>query len=371
MVSNTTMHLRHIVITNFDELSQYEDVWRLLTVDRANASLLCLDWEWLYQWCALYLLPNDRLAIKIFFDGEKAVGIFPFYIKVQGLSKVLRFIGTGEDESIEVCSEFQDIIALPSYESLIIKCLKKYLLTSKDFNQVCFEHIVQESIIFQSTSSNTSFRSTSLGLRFLFPIVSEEREQINHFAGKTLKRQARKSQTSACLRFEVAANEHAVNNTFEQLKTIHNQMWKSRGKVGAFEAEEFELFHQRFVKKMFLQDRLIMFSIYYREVLVGAYYGIISGDSLYYYQSGMKRDVSSQYIGVAMHLKAIELARSKNLKFYDLMTGKKSSYKANYKESNIEVFTVKAYRFPHNYLSLLGRLVKKLVSINSNITNKD
>lgn len=358
------MQLRHIIIDNIEELAPYEEIWQQIHASSNRRSIMCLDWAWLYQWCKLYLLPSDKLAIRLIFHEEKVIGLFPFYIKSHGLIKTLRFIGTGEDEAIEVCSEFQDIMVLPPYEAVILKHLREYLASDKSFNHFCFNHILQNSFLAQSVTNSfhehARVSKMAIGLRYIMKVEDYTNEQIRKFASKTIKRHAKKALASQNLSFEIVENEQVASKVFEQLGTIHNEMWRKRGEIGVFEAKQFLDFHQHYINNLIVQKRLVMFAMYYRDVLAGVYYGVISGEVLFYYQSGMKREITSQYIGVAMHLKAMELARSKGVMFYDLMTGQPSSYKKRYLRSDVEVFTLKAWRFPYYYFQLLGNLANKL-----------
>ena len=89
--------------------------WNSL-LEKSNVFSVYLSWEWLYTWWEIFgKTQNWELFIVTVRENGELVGIAPFIkrqIKVLGIINriSIEFLGTGEDEKDEVCSNYLDII---------------------------------------------------------------------------------------------------------------------------------------------------------------------------------------------------------------------------------------------------------------------
>ncbi len=356
--------LTSISINNINELTLFEKQWEAFN-SKLVVSNLCTSWPWVITWCQLYLQPKDQLSIQLYFDAEQLVAIFPFYIKNNVLKKELRFIATGEAEAIEVCSEFQDIMVLPKYETSALIKLTDFVLKNKAINYLCFDNYLPDSNISLWLSRLNSHQwqknTVLMGKRYLVDVYANTTEQIANIRSKSIRRHARRSIECVDFSVELVADIKGFNLTFKELIGLHNDAWAFKGKPGVFTQKQFVTFHNTYAESLLNRGKLVLFSLQYKKKTVAVFYGFIEQNILYYYQSGIDKGCTLPFVGVAMHLAALEIARNYNLSHYDLMKGSEYSYKNKYQYGSTEVLSTVVRKFPFSLLFNMKLWFAKLI----------
>ena len=351
------------LITKIGDLKRRQKSWQELHCSMPKASM-CLSWQWVFTWCDFYLNQSDTLYVSLVYDQKKLVAIFPFYLKKIGFLKELRFIGTGEDEASEVCSEFQDILISHDYREDVKALFYQNTILSNAFHKAAFEHLLSTSYVAEFLSlvahGDWSSNQQMTGVRFLINVEESTELQVKKIRSKTTQRQAKKVVNHSGLRCELVTNEQAFDVNFERLIQLHNNAWRKKEKSGVFEQEIFTNFHRNYARLMLKEGKLVLFSLMENDNVIGAFYGVIDGNTLFYYQSGVGECDNLPAIGVALHIHALTIARNKGIAYYDLMKGSPSSYKNKYQRSDTEVKTLELNRFPYRYLSRFVNIANKL-----------
>ncbi len=355
MKSITLKQINHI-----KELSALNKAWDALVALQKMPSF-CINFDWCYLWCQLYLDAADQLIIHSYYDENKLIALFPVYLKKVHFGYQLRFIGTGEDESIEVCSEFQDFIIDPDYQSCALEQFTNDLKQVKHINSIVLENTLQDSLVAQwfhqyLTTSHMK-KSDETSVRFLLPILTELNEQIKAFPNKTIQRHANKYLAVENCQIEHATCLATLKTIFDDLISLHNMAWEAREKQGVFTKATFVDFHRKLAANLLEKNKLVLFRLLCEKKVLAVFYGFLEKNVLFYYQSGIVRESSLPSAGTAMHLAALDLAQQRNLEHYDLMQGKLNSYKNKYTNVQYPVFTLSA----NNVLFLVGNFLTKLM----------
>ena len=96
-----------------EEFCRYRERWNKL-LDASISESFFLKWEWIYTYWESLDKENAVLQVWLCHDGNKLVGIAPFYVYSTMYMKIpvrkMAFLGD------RVASDYMDIFALPGYE---------------------------------------------------------------------------------------------------------------------------------------------------------------------------------------------------------------------------------------------------------------
>lgn len=351
------------VLTGIEQLEGYAEQWDYFRL-HYSAENICSSHIWLLTWCQVFLQPDDELAIHCYFHNEQLIGIFPVYKKKITSGYQLRFIGTGEKEVEEVCSEFQDFIISPAYKSELLTLFSQAIEGMSDVVSLSFDNVLTNSIVAGWISNKDMQAWCQMkalpGNRYIIPVAEDDGKQLKSLTSKSSQRQAKKYIQHSDYRVVYATNDEQVQQFFSELSTLHNASWKSRGKMGVFENKNFCTFHHKLILKLNTLKQLVLFKIIDNQRTVAVFYGIKCGSILQYYQSGLVKIKSIPSTGMAMHVEALRYARMQGLQTYDLMKGAADSYKNRLTEPGSQVSSITAFKKYYFWLPYYWRIQNKL-----------
>lgn len=156
---------------------------------------LCNSKPWVINWLNFYLNKANHLFVCVQQTDDLLIAIYPLYLKKIGFGYELRFIGNGEPEHVEVCSEFQDFIVAPEFtESLAL--FTEQVKQLKQCYRISFDKILPDSLCYKWLKHYQTlgwhYREQYIGKRFILCIADDEQAQITLLAQATLRRQARR-----------------------------------------------------------------------------------------------------------------------------------------------------------------------------------
>lgn len=324
----------------------------------------CNQFSWVKNWSTHYLQDDDKLFICIHKDQQKTAAYYSLYLKKLALGYELRFIGTGEPECSEVCSEFQDFIIHPTYLQESLTLFTEQVKQLKHCYRISFDNILPESSCYRWLRSYQTFgwmyRKQCVGKRYLLPIADDEPSQISRFPQTTLRRHARRFLDKSDITVEYCEKHQDIPHFFDVLIKLHTEQWQLRGKPGAFTNEQFRQFHLNFADSMLEKNKLLLFKLNFAGTAIAVFYGFYHQDTLYYYQSGISKESPLPNTGVGMHLIAMRHGRNANCMFYDLMKGSDESYKNSFVTSDTPVYTINYSQLIYTYMQKIVRIFVKL-----------
>ncbi len=363
-MANTKYYSHYKLIDNFDDFLHLETEWEQCRLLQKQGEF-CVSWYWLRHWYEVYWQPQNKLFIYAYYDQQRLVALLPCYLKKLALGYELRFLATGDPEAIEVCSEFQDFIIEDSFYHAVIEHFTQQLQIEKNIVALAFENILPTAMVF-TWLNNLSLpkfkqRTTLTGMRFSINVEKTVTAQVQTFKSKTTRRHAKKYLALEACSIELLTNASLFDQFYQSLIIDHNNLWHNRGQQGAFAAEEFILFHDKFAKSLLAQHKLVLFKLIYKTQCIAIFYGIIDGDTLYYYQSAVGSHDDIPSVGVAMHIEALNIARKKGLSRYDLMKGQTKGYKNRYVIGQPAVYSVFLAKKIHYWLQIIMKFKQKII----------
>lgn len=329
-------------ITTVEALTELRPVWNSLLAESAS-NTITLTWEWLTAWWEVFH-EGRELRVLIVRDAAEVIGIAPLLKRAtrhEGLlpCRRLEFLGSGEDEADEICSEYLDFIIRNGRESDVLQALMGYLLDNReDWDELLLSDMREDSpsiAILQKLSAATranldmSTKDESLYLR-----LPADWEAFLRDCPASIRRRIqrdRRSFMNSGGSLRIVEDVEGFNECFDALIKLHQARWVPRDKPGVFASEKFTRFHRSIAPKLLTQRRLKLFLVMTEERPVAALYAFVYNGRMQYYQSGfveVGRAVLSP--GTLVHSFAIQHAIEQALVEYDFLKGDAGGHKSRW-----------------------------------------
>lgn len=141
-----------------------------------------------------------------------------------------------------------------------------------------------------------------------------------------------------------AANLAQALAWFEELVTLHQASWKSRGRPGAFADPAILAFHRDLLAEAIPRRQADLLRITAGDTLIGILYCFLAGTRAMSYQSGFAPDTDSKAKpGLVCHTLAIDHYRARGMACYDLLGGA-DRYKLTLTRGGEDLHWVTLYR---------------------------
>jgi len=318
------------LITSTDEFIGLEQVWNDLLA-KSPADNYFLSWEWLWNWWQVYGRPEDRLAILVIENGEEIAGIAPFYLRKRfhrGVYPVRRmmFLGTQDNSSGDVCSDYMNIICLEGLEERMVRTVFEQLVNRNICDEVFLSRMDNSSKVFgifrEHAGRNgclnlTTEECTSPYIKL--PVSWEEyMKGLSGSMRQKIRREFRKLEKYD-FTISRAESPDAVFRYYGELVRLHKKRWNSRGIEGAFSNELFNQFHKKIMPSMLQKGRLELKLLLENGESRAAIYNIKYKNKIYFYQCGVDTSGKKAAFGYALHARCIEDAIKEGMAEYDFL----------------------------------------------------
>jgi hypothetical protein len=324
--------------------------------------------EWILGWWQEYAKDKDTIFSIIIKDESQVIAFVPLYIR---RDKTLMFLGTGEDQSIEACPEYLDVIYSPSLTSEqvneLIIVISAYLKKNQSkWKQALFINALEHSIIMAISVNVTPkiSRSVDVGAQHKVLIKKNIHNYIDSLSSKSFRKKLTKLNRllaeENAITVEHLFEPESMSFYVEKLISLHNNSWKEKMGVGAFSAEEFRRFH----KSLMLEGgdtSLTIVKIDKHVVAIGYYFSL--NKVCHYYQSGIDHSIDNKFApGHLMHLARIRYCIDKNYNYYDFMRGTNSaSYKKKYSPIQVPMFNITVNKYNLTWLlNSIKSIIKRI-----------
>ncbi|HEU4390621.1 MAG TPA: hypothetical protein VFV34_22650, partial [Blastocatellia bacterium] len=136
-------------IDTAEALHGLKPIWNSL-LSKSASNTLGLTWEWMTTWWEVFG-EGRQLCVLVVRDGGEVIGIAPLLkrtVQYYGLLSYerLEFLGSGEDEADEICTEYLDFILLAGREEEALSSIFEYLDRKESFDEILLANVVEESV---------------------------------------------------------------------------------------------------------------------------------------------------------------------------------------------------------------------------------
>lgn len=334
------MHIR--VLQTLADVEQTEVPWRGLYEQAVNRQIF-LSFDWHYCWLKTFQRYVRRLYVLCVYDDGELVALLPLYQHIREPAQ-LRFIGTGEPEQSEVCSEYHDVLLRKEVSEPVLVALSAALKqTGKalTLNNVRSDSVLR--LVCQQTFPAELSTELQVQTRFYLPLETDELD------GTRLKKKARRFYNLVTrLGGELTICHHAeeLSSYMDELITLHKQRWGKDGRSTIFDDADFIRFHRSLAQSLLVSGELFLAYLRIDDRPVSAFYGMAAGESVVFYQSGIDDTFSPNVSpGTVIHYYVALEARKRGYKVYDFLgSGSADDYKSRLTAEQEPLLSFSGYR---------------------------
>jgi CelD/BcsL family acetyltransferase involved in cellulose biosynthesis len=358
-----------ISLLTVEEFCRYRERWNTL-LDASASESFFLKWEWIYTYWESLDKKNAVLQVWLCHDGDKLVGIAPFYVYSTMFMKIpvrkMAFLGD------RVASDYMDIFAIPAYEDT---CCRQVLNRVNNQSPVAYdmldlEGICADSNLFRFLSSGSVTYSDIK----LLPVFDCPRTRLNVSFDEYLHR------LSASTRYSLGRKRRKLEKDFGKVTVehfdlknnpeklgmlfdLHRQRWSVlKGKSSTFSSEYRKSFNRKLLQRFDEGDGYFS-CMSIDEKPVSIMYVFVYKENAYFYQNGWDPVYAAYGVGILNIQHAIRHAIELGYKSFDFLRGEEA-YKYHLCEDSRQAYTVRRFGS-----GICGNLAKILFVAKSNIKN--
>lgn len=319
------------IVGSIDDFLALNSDWDAL-IERSERGCIFARWDWIRVWLEVFCAPDQPLAIICVWRGKSLIGIAPFWIqtikKFGAPLRILRFLGTGEEEADEVLPEYLDVFCQDRDKNDVGPAVSSAIRDSLGWDIASFAHVLPGSVIESMLSNEPDVlrppTSTAIGARYRLQWEAGGLPSMP--AAVAYKR--RKLERTGKVAYQCVQDSAHLESAVEVLADLHAHRWESRGASGVFASKRFSRFHRRLAEVWGPEHRVRLHILRVDGTPVSALYNFEWRGTEYFYQGGLNTQLKGQSPGIVSHAYAIENAAKNGATAYDFLGGELPSYKA-------------------------------------------
>jgi CelD/BcsL family acetyltransferase involved in cellulose biosynthesis len=334
------------VLRRGEELPAIESEWREL-LHRSTAPEVFRTYEWLTTWWEVFgpAGPFQLLVIGVRHRGA-LVGLAPLVVRQvpalgRGSVRRLSFMGTGEDEADEICSDFPDLICAPGYEAAVCdeiwRCLRQVAV---EWDEARWGNLLAQSLVSRylrpmARDSGLAADALPAGERFFVDLsrgdfasylegLSKNRKKRVHYYRRRMEKEGGLSERRV-------QSEAELPVFLEEIARLNHQRQGEKGENSAWQSEKFRQFHRQVLPRMLGRGTLDLRMWWKEGRCVAALYDLVYAGTIYYYQSGFDTAAFGNVSpGLLTLSQVIEWGFTSRQQRFDFLVGAEGSYKEDY-----------------------------------------
>jgi len=314
---------------------------------------ITVSWEWLFSWWEIYH-KNRELFIVTFTINHNMVAIFPFQRVIDNRyllnRKIIRFLGTGENEKDETCSEYINLIIASEYRGQVISAFVEFLQnrpsdwhcvlltdvrsTSPNLLSMSQQKISGVTTRIEKSVHNAPYIDLPESWETLLSVTRiNAREQLNR-KYNLLKQQGD-------ITFKKYQGVEILDSVYDSFVELHQKRWESTDKPGCFSSELFTAFHKKLIARLADSNQAMIFFLCVDDKAIAARYCFVMGDKTYDYQTGLDMDFETKSSpGTVLLAHVIRDRINHKNHQYDFFKGKKDAYKYKWTDKDQALVTL-------------------------------
>ncbi len=332
------------VITDAAALENLRPAWSAL-LERSGTNEPTLSPEWLLTWWRVFGgSQGRRLRVACFEENGRLIGLAPLLAKLSWYRRSVPFrrleaLGSGEDPTEAICSDYLSIIAERGAEEHIATRLARALVTKElgawdEFVIPLMDGSGPMPTLLETAFSQAGCRAEIAVTTqapyvplleswdaYLKALTKKHRQQLRYslrdfdaWAGDTQ-------------RLESVQTPDQLEKGLAILIDLHKQRWHDPAEGGVFRAPRFNAFHHAILPQLLQAGALQLTWLAAHGRPVAAMYNIVWNNKIYFYQSGRDTNLPSHLRpGVVVIAKVLQQAIQAGRREFDFLGGA-STYK--------------------------------------------
>jgi len=360
---------------NSTEFENLRGEWTDL-LNRSSRPSAFMSWEWMYSWWETFGATGISLIIIGVRDrAGKLIALAPLIkeqVRWRGLVPLnrIRFLGTGENEEDEVCSEYLDIIVESDQErAAIVRRVIAWLQEHEKWDEIVLDPVAKDSSVFDGLpqAMQQGIHVREMAPAYFLPLPGNWEEFLNSLSSNQrsrIRKSIRELEKIGDVQLDVADLQQEPGPMFDELVVLHQRRWTEVGKPGVFASTKFLAFHRALISRLREGDGVFLAALKLDQKVIGCVYCLVQNTKVYFYQSGVDTEISSGNSrikpGLALHAMAIRYFIGNGMTEYDFLAGDNNNYKAQWtkhRRANFRfVITRKASKMV--FISLAERIAR-------------
>jgi CelD/BcsL family acetyltransferase involved in cellulose biosynthesis len=345
-----------------EEFAAMRDEWNEL-LSRCAGSSPMLTWEWAFSWWEAYRDSKTSRELRVLTarrEDGRLLGIAPLVLRPWREFAIpmrrLEFIGTGEAEEDETCSEFLDIVADREASAEVVRAFLKSLIEDDTWDEMVCRDVRKDvpSAVWQlrdlASDGAWRLRVREFGAaRCPFVRLPSSWEDylstLSRNSRKTVRHKRRQIEAGGEVRFAVAETPEALERAFSAFLTLHQERWKSADREGCFASPVFADFMRRLTPRLARRGGVRIATLETNGEAAAAYYLLCDDRAWHYYNSGMALErFGGLSPGGVCQGYIIEEAIRRGLAEYHFLKGGAGSYKYHWTDQAVPVASLHVAR---------------------------
>jgi len=343
-------------ITTQAEFESLECVWNPL-LESSSSRALSLTWEWQSTWWQVFGNGGRELNILIATQNSQIVGVAPLLRRTAphyGLPFTrLEFIGAGEDEADEICSEYLDFIIKQGLETEVVSAFLAYLYeVDTSWDEISLDAVHSESVnlkaIEESRPRNaTPHQIVSIAKGAFITLPASYQEYFSRL-GSNMRRDIRRDRRNVELEsaeLRIVESEQDFESNFRILIDLHEARWRPLGQPGAFASEKFTRFHHLLASRILNKGWIKLFILFVAGKPIAGLMVFAFDNKLLIYQSGLAESHSpALHPGTLIRDMSIEWAIRNGFSEWDMFRSRPGSYKIRWSSHTRDIVGIRLAR---------------------------
>lgn len=305
------------------DLQELAHPWNILAGDSPFRRF-----EWLEAWWRCYREPGMELFVAAVHDLEgELIGLAPWYVRSTALrGRVVSFLGSGQ-----VCSDYLTVLAAPDHEAAVAGKLADWLAgeAREAWDLIELDGVEREDPMVARLLEEFAARGHLVHRRERIGAwrleLPGDWESYTAALSKSRRSGVRKLekryfQTGRAV-LRTAEDGQDVARGLQILRELHQKRRKSLGDPGCFASQRFSDFLHLVAPRLHALGRLRLRWIELDGQPVATEFDVLSGETAYYYQSGMDPDAAQHKPGWLMQMSALRQAIEAGLGRFDFLRG--------------------------------------------------
>jgi CelD/BcsL family acetyltransferase involved in cellulose biosynthesis len=330
-------------VTTRAGFEQLEPEWNALLARSASNNIV-LTFEWLSTWWQVFG-EGRELYILVARERDHIVGIAPLLrrtIRHYNLLPYerLEFLGSGEDEADEICSDYLDFMVQRGCEVPVLEALLRHIRQRGIGDELILTDVSGDSPCLQVLEGLCSRHELNLSITrdqfcHYLPLGDGWDKLLSSVEGRFRTYIRRDCKVFADARGELRIIDSSENfqENFTILIDLHQSRWNARGEPGVFASEKFRRFHRTLTPKLLRKGWVRLMIAFLAGSPISAVYTFVYNNKMYEYQNGLRTPDSPggptnvHSPGTLLQALSIKHSIESGLEEYDLLKTPPNSFK--------------------------------------------
>ena len=319
--------------------------WEALLV-RTQSPEIFRSWPWIASWWQIFGGGAREPFVIVVREGDTVVGLAPFLLRsitALGPARLrrLEFMGTGEDQPDEVCSDFLDLFAAAGHEDAVARAIWQRLLAERgSWDEAVFRSILDGSLLTRlmqpmARQSGCGEISQHSGARFWVDLKDGSFgayvERLSKKKRKRIFYYRRRLEKEGGIVERRLERKDEIPLFLSEIARLSRLRRGGKGMASAWQSEKFRRFHDVLAPRLWDLGWLDLRLWLKEGRCVAALYNFIYEGTIYYYQSGFDTEAFGNVSpGLVTISNVIEWGFQNQMKRYDFLVGAEGSYIEDY-----------------------------------------